>query len=62
MFDLNGFVEKYRLARKTALEQKLGGGLCGLELEWNLLDPQFRPLLTVGSGPDRMSFVDHLRG
>ncbi|MBI4911978.1 MAG: M20/M25/M40 family metallo-hydrolase [Acidobacteria bacterium] len=61
MFDLNSFVEKYRLARRAAQETRLSGGLCGLELEWNLLDPGFQPLLTVGTGPDRMSFVDHLR-
>lgn len=61
MFDLNAFVEKFRLARQTALETRPSGGLCGLELEWNLMDSRFRPLLTVGTGPDRMSFVDHLR-
>lgn len=61
MFDLKAFVEKFQLARQTALETRPSGGLCGLELEWNLVDPQFRPLLTVGTGPDRMSFVDHLR-
>ncbi|MFN7958537.1 MAG: M20/M25/M40 family metallo-hydrolase [Holophagaceae bacterium] len=61
MFDLNAFVEKFQLARQTALETRPSGGLCGLELEWNLVDPQFRPLLTVGTGPDHMSFVDHLR-
>nr|WP_306672370.1 M20/M25/M40 family metallo-hydrolase [Geothrix fuzhouensis] len=58
---MNAFVEKFQLARQTALETRPSGGLCGLELEWNLVDPQFRPLLTVGTGPDRMSFVDHLR-
>jgi len=61
VFDLNAFVEKFQLARQTALETRPSGGLCGLELEWNLVDPQFRPLLTVGTGPDHMSFVDHLR-
>jgi succinyl-diaminopimelate desuccinylase len=61
VFDLNAFVEKFKLARQTAQETRPQGGLCGLELEWNLVDPQFRPLLTVGTGPDRMSFVDHLR-
>ena len=45
MFDLNAFVEKFHLARQTALETRPSGGLCGLELEWNLVDPQFRPLL-----------------
>ena len=61
MYNLNAFVEKFQLARRMALESRPGGGLCGLELEWNLVDPQFRPLLTVGTGPDHMSFVDHLR-
>jgi succinyl-diaminopimelate desuccinylase len=61
VFDLKAFVEKFQLARQTALETRPSGGLCGLELEWNLVDPQFRPLLTVGTGPDKMSFVDHLR-
>jgi succinyl-diaminopimelate desuccinylase len=56
------FAEKYKLAVKSAQEQKPEGGLNGFELEWNLLDEQFRPLLTVGSGPARQSFVDHLRG
>jgi len=55
------FAEKYQLAVKSAQEQKPEGGLNGFELEWNLLDEQFRPLLTVGSGPARQSFVDHLR-
>jgi acetylornithine deacetylase/succinyl-diaminopimelate desuccinylase-like protein len=61
VYDLKAFVEKFQLARQTALETRPSGGLCGLELEWNLVDPQFRPLLTVGTGPDHMSFVDHLR-
>jgi succinyl-diaminopimelate desuccinylase len=55
------FAEKYQLALQSAIESKLKGGLCGFELEWNLLDSQFRPLLTVGSGPSRQSFVDYLR-
>jgi succinyl-diaminopimelate desuccinylase len=60
-FDLNRFVEKYQLALESAIENKPQNGLCGFELEWNLLDEQFRPLLTVGSGPERKSFVDYLR-
>jgi succinyl-diaminopimelate desuccinylase len=55
------FAEKYQLALQTAQEQKPSGGLNGYELEWNLLDEQFRPLLTVGSGPAQQSFVDYLR-
>jgi succinyl-diaminopimelate desuccinylase len=60
-YDPKQFAEKYKLAVKSAQEQKPAGGLNGFELEWNLLDEQFRPLLTVGSGPARQSFVDHLR-
>ncbi len=57
----NQFAEKFLLARQSALESNPKGGLCGFELEWNLLDSGFRPLLTVGSGPGRQSFVDYLR-
>ncbi|MBI2757593.1 MAG: M20/M25/M40 family metallo-hydrolase [Chloroflexi bacterium] len=60
-YDPQQFAEKYKLAVKSAQEQKPAGGLNGFELEWNLLDEQFRPLLTVGTGPAQQSFVDHLR-
>lgn len=60
-FNAPRFAEKYQLARETAMEQNPAGGLNGFELEWNLLDEHFRPLLTVGSGPARQSFVDYLR-
>ncbi|MEI7845269.1 MAG: M20/M25/M40 family metallo-hydrolase [Chloroflexota bacterium] len=60
-FDPNQFAEKYKLALESGSKEKPEGGLNGLELEWNLLDEQFRPLLTVGSGPARQSFVDYLR-
>ena len=53
--------EKYQLARQEALKTLTERGTCGLELEWNMLDSEFRPLQTVGSGPDRRSFVDVLR-
>ncbi len=61
MFDPLLFAEKYRLALDTAIKEKPNGGLCGFELEWNLLDSQLRPLLTVGTGPNKQSFVDYLR-
>jgi succinyl-diaminopimelate desuccinylase len=61
-FDPYRFAEKYKLALATALEETPESGLCGFELEWNLLDSQFRPLLTVGSGPSQQSFIDYLRG
>jgi succinyl-diaminopimelate desuccinylase len=61
VYDPKLFAEKYRLAEQDALKTKPHGGCHGLELEWNLLDSDFRPLLTVGAGPGRQSFVDYLR-
>jgi succinyl-diaminopimelate desuccinylase len=60
-FNPTQFAEKYKLALESVSKDKPEGGLNGFELEWNLLDEQFRPLLTVGSGPARQSFVDYLR-
>ncbi len=61
IYDPIQFAEKYLLARQVAQKEKPQKGLCGFELEWNLLDSHFRPLLTVGSGPSQQSFVDYLR-
>jgi len=61
MYDPILFAEKYQLALETAQKEKPQGGLCGFELEWNLLDAQLRPLRTVGTGPSQQSFVDYLR-
>ncbi len=61
MKDLTEFTEKYQLAREASIKAKPEGGLSGLEIEWNLLDSEFHPLLTVGAGPDQHSFVDYLR-
>jgi succinyl-diaminopimelate desuccinylase len=61
-FNPHQFAEKYTLALDSAQKEKPSGGLNGLELEWNLLDEHFRPLLTVGTGPARQSFVDYMRG
>lgn len=55
------FAEKYQLALENAEKETPNSGVCGFELEWNLLDNQLRPLSTVGSGPDQQSFVDYLR-
>jgi len=55
------FAEKYRLAQEAALKANFKGGTSGFELEFNLLDADFKPLLTVGAGPDQESFVDYLR-
>lgn len=53
--------EKFQLALEAAQGDNPLGGLCGFELEWNLLDSDFHPLLTVGAGPGQQSFVDYLR-
>ena len=55
------FAEKYLLARETAIKTNFKGGTAGFELEWNMYDSSFKPVLTVGSGPDQQSFVDYLR-
>ncbi|MGE5221715.1 MAG: M20 family metallopeptidase [Omnitrophica WOR_2 bacterium] len=55
------FAEKYQLALQNAEKETPQSGVCGYELEWNLLDSGLRPLSTIGSGPDQQSFVDYLR-
>ncbi|MBL8063315.1 MAG: M20/M25/M40 family metallo-hydrolase [Anaerolineales bacterium] len=55
------FAEKYLLALEESMKEKPKGGLAGFEQEWNLLDEDLRPLLTVGAGPSQHSFVDYLR-
>ncbi|MEN9564279.1 MAG: hypothetical protein RIR73_2523 [Chloroflexota bacterium] len=55
------FAEKYQLALEESMKDKPQGGLAGFEQEWNLLDADLRPLLTVGAGPSQHSFVDYLR-
>ncbi len=60
-FDLQQFAEKYRFALQAAQADRAEGGLFGLEVEWNLLDSGLRPLLTVGAGSEKTSFVDFLR-
>ncbi len=56
------FADKYLLALEQATKEKPSSGLNGFEQEWNLLDEDLRPLLTVGAGPSQHSFVDYLRG
>jgi len=60
-YDTKKFAEKYKLAVQSVQKDAPNSGLCGVELEWNLLDSHFRPLLTVGAGPSEQSFVDYLR-
>jgi succinyl-diaminopimelate desuccinylase len=54
------FAEKYLLAREAALKSNFKGGTSGFELELNIVDADFKPVLTVGTGPDQRSFVDYL--
>jgi len=60
-YDPGQFAEKYRLSLESARQDFPRRGTCGIELELNLLDSELRPLLTVGSGPSKQSFVDYLR-
>jgi len=55
------FADKYLLALEQSIKEKPSSGLNGIEQEWNLLDEDLRPLLTVGAGPSQHSFVDYLR-
>lgn len=59
-FSPSKFAEKYLLAREAALGSKFRSGTSGFEIELNILDEDVRPVLTVGSGPDQQSFIDHL--
>lgn len=60
-YNVVNFVEKFRHALEVAEQTNPQSGICGYELEWNMLDSHLWPLLTVGSGPERISFVDYLR-
>jgi acetylornithine deacetylase/succinyl-diaminopimelate desuccinylase-like protein len=58
--DWGRFAEKVRLATETAARATPSGGTSGLELEFNVVDRDLRPLEWVGSGPERRSFADYL--
>ncbi|HIE24838.1 MAG TPA: M20/M25/M40 family metallo-hydrolase, partial [Anaerolineales bacterium] len=60
-YDPIQFAKKYQLSTETARQDYPEQGTCGLEIELFLLDSDLRPLLTVGSGPSKQSFVDYLR-
>ncbi len=60
-FNLNQFVKKYQLSIETARKEFPNQGICGMEIELFLLDSELRPLLAVGTGPSRKSFVDYFR-
>ena len=54
------FAEKVRLAIESSARDNPAGGTSGLELEFNVVDRDLRPLEWVGSGPERRSFADYL--
>ena len=60
-YNLNQFAKKYQLSLETARRDFPKDGICGMEIELFLLDSDLRPLLTVGTGPSKQSFVDYLR-
>jgi acetylornithine deacetylase/succinyl-diaminopimelate desuccinylase-like protein/gamma-glutamyl:cysteine ligase YbdK (ATP-grasp superfamily) len=55
------FAEKVTLARDADRAERPRRGTSGLELEWDLLDSAFRPLQTVGAGPEETPFIDAFR-
>ncbi|MCP4900285.1 MAG: M20/M25/M40 family metallo-hydrolase [bacterium] len=54
------FAEKVELAIETSREESFEGGTSGLEVEFNILDQDFNPVVRVGTGPERRSFADYL--
>lgn len=54
------FAEKVELAIETSREESFDGGTSGLEVEFNILDRDLKPVERVGSGPERRSFADYL--
>ena len=57
-FSPGKFAEKYLLARDAALAANLKGGTTGFELEWNMYDSDFKPVLTVGSLEPQRDLTD----
>ena len=58
------FVEKYQLALETALVENPQSGLCGFELEWNLLDERvlFQATFVEHAGADSSLCSDSVQG
>jgi acetylornithine deacetylase/succinyl-diaminopimelate desuccinylase-like protein/gamma-glutamyl:cysteine ligase YbdK (ATP-grasp superfamily) len=58
--DWGRFAEKVQLALETGSHDAPSSGTSGLEVEFNLVDRDLRPLEWVGTGPERRSFADYL--
>jgi acetylornithine deacetylase/succinyl-diaminopimelate desuccinylase-like protein len=54
------FAEKVQMAVESSRQSDPSGGTSGLEVELNILDRNFQPVASVGSGPERRSFADYL--
>jgi succinyl-diaminopimelate desuccinylase len=54
------FAEKVQMAIESSRQDNPEGGTSGLEVEFNVLDGGFRPVASVGTGPERRSFADYL--
>jgi succinyl-diaminopimelate desuccinylase len=54
------FAEKVQMAIESSRQSDPDGGTSGLEVELNILDREFQPVASVGSGPERRSFADYL--
>ncbi len=56
------YADKVRLALENSEQGDPQSGTSGLELEFNLLDRELRPVGQVGYGPEATSFSDYLNG
>jgi succinyl-diaminopimelate desuccinylase len=58
--DWGRFADKVLLALENSQEGDPQGGTSGLEIEFNILDPDLTPVAKVGYGPEGHSFADYL--
>ena len=56
------FADRVLLALEAAGRDDPGSGICGVEVELNLLDGDLRPVGRVGHGPESRTFADYLLG
>ncbi len=54
------FADRVLLALEAARQEDPEGGICGLEVELNVLDGSLRPPGRVGHGPESRTLADHL--
>ncbi len=53
------FADTVSMALETSSRDEPNGGTCGLEVELNVLDRDFKPAQRVGYGPESTPFADH---